>query len=60
MRKRNSICEREHDSNIANVALANNYCACGSWSNVNKKIKALKISHQIIILLIGDWKKNWF
>jgi len=25
-----------------------------------KKIKGPKISHQIIILLIGDWKKNWF
>ena len=42
MRKRNSICELEYDSNIANVALANNYCACDFWSKVNKKKQGTK------------------
>ena len=40
MKKRNSTCEC--DSNITDVALANNYCACGCWNKVNKKKQGAK------------------
>ena len=53
MKKRNSICECEHDSNIANVALANNYCAFGCWSNVNKKNQGTKDKSS------NDHPTNW-
>ena len=53
MKKRNSICEYEHDSNIANVAFTNNYFAYGCWSNVNKKNQGTKNKSS------NDHPTNW-
>jgi hypothetical protein len=53
MKKRNSICECEHYSNIANVALTNNYYAYDCWSNVNKKNQGTKDKSS------NDHPTNW-